>query len=71
MSDPHAGSQTFAADVSQAKSETIVNFVYGDKVTSHMANGESFTGNFEVMLPHQPRRAQAPVNLRGFNQLRV
>src|SRR6266498_644306 len=68
MSDPHASSQTFAADVSEGKDDATVNLFSGDKITWHMANGESFAGNLKIAIPHQARSAQTPMHLRGFDE---
>src|SRR3984893_19116868 len=57
MTDPHPRGETFAADVSQSKDDTIVNLLGGDKVTQHVANSENFAGNFKVAMPDQTRGA--------------
>ena len=71
ISGPHSGCQTFAADVTQGKDYAAARLLDGEKVTGHMANGESFTGNLEVVVPDQARRAEAPVYLRSFDNRRV
>src|SRR6266850_4329997 len=66
--DPHSGSQTLAADVSQAKDHAIVNLVCRHEVARHMPNGECLTRNLKVSITRQSRGTQTPVHLCGFDK---
>jgi hypothetical protein len=68
---PHAGGNAFSADVAQGDDHGSACLFNREKIAGQVANGEDLAGNFNVPVPHQPRRAETPVNLRRLEQRRM
>src|SRR5436190_23502860 len=66
MTHPHAGGETFAANVAEREHCAFVCLLDGEEVTRQMPHRKDLAGDVERSIMHQARRTQTTVHLRGF-----
>ena len=75
MCNPHSSRESFAADVTQSQHQAFAGFLNAEKISRQVAHSEDLTRNIDIAAPHNTRRAQTSMHLRGFEdrsvQLRV